>query len=45
MQAVLEAMGANPGKKHITYRKLFKEIIGSQYASTIPVDTKYRKEE
>ncbi|MCF8367781.1 MAG: hypothetical protein K9G76_01975 [Bacteroidales bacterium] len=35
MQATLEAMGANPGKIHVTYRKLFDEKKGFKKASKI----------
>ena len=42
MQAMLEAIGANPGKKHITYRKLFEHKEVEQHFATLPVDAKYR---
>jgi hypothetical protein len=35
MQATLEAIGANPGKKHITYRKLFNGEVKFQSAKVI----------
>ena len=35
MQATLKAMGANPGKKHITYRKLFNEEMKFSRAKKI----------
>jgi hypothetical protein len=35
MQATLEAVGANPGKKHITYRKLFNGEVKFQSAKVI----------
>lgn len=36
MQALLEAMNAKPGKKHLTMRKLFKDSGEVQRAATIP---------
>lgn len=42
MQATLEAIGANPGKKHITYRKIFGQEEMDQHFATLPVDAKYR---
>jgi GNAT superfamily N-acetyltransferase len=35
MQATLEAVGANPGKKHITYRKIFDSHLEFQAAKKI----------
>jgi hypothetical protein len=35
MQATLEAVGANPGKKHITYRKIFTE--DTEFHSARPI--------
>jgi hypothetical protein len=35
MKATLEALGADPGKIHITYRKLFKEEHEFKKASTV----------
>jgi GNAT superfamily N-acetyltransferase len=39
MQATLEAVGAFPGKKHITYRKLFDENMEFRPAKTISPST------
>ncbi|MFZ4401245.1 MAG: hypothetical protein ACOYO1_14500 [Bacteroidales bacterium] len=40
MRALHESVGAKFAKKHITYRKLFKEVTGNQRSIIIPVDTK-----
>ena len=40
MMAIQEAVNAKPGKIHITYRKLFKDIGGEQRAAQIPLGTK-----
>lgn len=42
MQATLEAVGASPGKKHVTYRKLFSEDIEFQAAKVITPGVKVR---
>lgn len=43
MRALLESMGAEFGKKHLTYRYLFSQEAGvSQKAAHIPNNTKYR---
>ena len=39
MKALFDAIGAKPGKKHITYRKLFSESDSAQYTRTIPLST------
>lgn len=46
MQALVDAMNADFGKKHITYRVLFDENSKRKVgrAGTIPVDTKYKSE-
>ena len=36
MKATMEALEANPGKKHITYRKLFDQGIKYHRAQSIP---------
>jgi hypothetical protein len=36
MKATLDAMNANPGKTHITYRKIFEERMGFKKATIIP---------
>lgn len=36
MKATLEALGANPGKTHITYRKMFDEAVEFRKATKIP---------
>ncbi len=43
MQATLEALGANPGKKHITFRKMFGDELNFKYSRKIAMDTKFRK--
>jgi hypothetical protein len=40
MMAIQEAVNAKPGKLHITYRKLFKEVEEAQQAAKIPLGTK-----
>jgi hypothetical protein len=35
MKAMLDAMGANPGKKHITYRKIFETNTAFKKAAII----------
>ncbi len=40
MRALHESVGAKFAKKHITYRKLFKEVSNFQRSTIIPVDTK-----
>ncbi|MEI6696993.1 MAG: GNAT family N-acetyltransferase [Bacteroidota bacterium] len=40
MRALHESVGAKFAKKHITYRKLFKEANNIQRSTIIPVDTK-----
>jgi hypothetical protein len=37
MMAIQEAVNAKPGKIHITYRKLFKEVDEDQHAAPIPL--------
>ena len=36
MKATLEALGANPGKIHITYRKMFDDNKAFKKAESIP---------
>ena len=40
MRALHESVGAIFGKRHITYRKLFKEELEHKRSTIIPVDTK-----
>ena len=40
MKATLEAMEANPGKKHITYRKIFEKRSSFRRATEIPENKK-----
>jgi hypothetical protein len=37
MMAIQEAVNAKPGKIHITYRKLFREVDSEQHAAQIPL--------
>lgn len=40
MRALHESVGASFGKRHITYRKLFKDDLVFSRSSTIPLDTR-----
>jgi GNAT superfamily N-acetyltransferase len=40
MQALHEAVGGKFGKKHVTYRKLFKEVAQPQKAGRIPLSNR-----
>ena len=42
MRALHENVGATFGKRHITYRKVFKGELDCQRSKIIPLDTKYK---
>ncbi len=42
MRILHENVGATFGKRHITYRKVFKDELDCQRSKIIPLDTKYK---